>query len=127
MTTAQSSTAINAELQALLNAMSSTAEVIIRDASGNQLAVVPLPNPPGIVFNGQIVLLGMPQSVAVSSGAPVGAIPASADIINASGVTAIPLVTGLPIVAQPNSIALASSAVNPGGQIGILGGAIVIP
>jgi hypothetical protein len=51
---------------------------------------------------------------------PVGATPLTADLLNAAGP---PVITALAVVLQPNTISIASNAVNPGGQLGIHGGA----
>jgi hypothetical protein len=127
MATVQSSVAVTAELNALLTSMSTTAQLYVYDAIGNQLSTVSLPNPPGMVFNQTLVLLGMPQTTVVSSLAPIGAVPATVSIMNATQLNPIPIVTGIPISEQPNSIVCASSAVTPGGQLVILGGSIIIP
>lgn len=95
--------------------------MIIRDVNGAVLATRVLPAP--VIFNQSIVLLGLPSAAAVSSQAPVGSIPFSADLLNVAGQ---PVITGLAITKQPNTISIASSAANPGGQLGILGGSIVL-
>jgi hypothetical protein len=97
MVTIPSSIAVAAELSGLLAALSSAPSLVVRDAGGSILASQVLPTP--VIFNQQIVLLN---------------------------VAGQPIVTGLAVTLQPNSISIASSAVNPGGQLGILGGAIVL-
>jgi hypothetical protein len=109
--------------QQLVNAMSSVGVLTIYDSNGNPIAFVPLANPPAVVFNNEVILLGTPTAVTVSSGALVGAVPFSASIQGSSGV----VVSGIPVVTAQTSIVVTSSAVSPGQQLGILTGLVVNP
>lgn len=120
-----SSAAMLVELNAFINAMSSAPVLLFRDTNGNAIAQCTLGNPPGVVVGlDDIVLLGLPEYAAVFSSAPVGAQVASADILSATGV---PLLTGIGVFVPTNQIAITSSSVNPGGQLGVIGAAISLP
>lgn len=125
MTTALSSTALAAELAALITSMSSGAQLLFRDTNGNAIATAPLGNPPGVIVGlNAIVLLGLPEYATVSSQAAVGAQVGTVDILNESGV---PIMTGINTFVPVNQVAIASSSANPGGQLGVIGGAISLP
>lgn len=122
-----SSAAMLVELNAFINAMSSAPVLLFRDVSGNPIAQCTLGNPPGVVVGlDDIVLLGLPEYATVfgSSTVPVGAQVGSADILSATGV---PLLTGIGVFVPTNQIAITSSTVNPGGQLGVIGAAISLP
>jgi hypothetical protein len=119
-----SPTATTAELQGLLSSISSAGSLVIRNSFGTPIATVPLPNPPAVIFNQQLVILGLPTSVVSSSLVPPGSIPASADILDFAG---NPVITGIAVSQQQNTVVLGSSAAFPGGTFGIIGAAISIP
>jgi hypothetical protein len=124
--TSLSSAALADELGSLITAMSSAAQLQFVDVNGNVVAACSLGNPPAAIVGNGLVLLGLPEYATVygsSVTSPVDQI-LSANVVNSAGT---PILQGINVYVPNNQIALASSTVTPGGQLGVIGGAITLP
>jgi hypothetical protein len=113
--------ATNAALTGFATSIGSSATLTIYNSTGFPLATFKLANAPAFVGNGMLLLTGLPAVVTTSSVAPLGSVPVSASISDASGNL---LVSNLGVTLLTDSVVIVPSQLLPGQAVALLAGQI---